>query len=637
MRTLLLPTWVGSSPEDAVDIGGFSAVRENGSNLPKHESGIFSEFSEYPDLFIKGFEDVLNFVLHHKEEYFLMIEDIKYLSFRYILRNTRVYYKLIKYFSNPIYLKDNHVFRCVVSRAFTPYLLIGNSSITEKMWPVAKVEYNELLKYHIPIFGVRGDSTDLMGPDNRVVLKDFFCITPYNYVRQTIDWLDEQKICKYKKYLENVISIHNIQKSDKYNWQISYFDINRKWLSVDNRFNKTNYCNRILHKIHSSIKNKVLNEELQLYFAPVKNSSTGRYSMEIMKDALYGGRYGIQIFQEMYYHYLGYQRERELLEKQVYKMAKEFHENKKEMKWFSLSLTNGVAGLLLTLRNFALISGNTSFKELLFEIIESIPQENIIRCDETDYYNGIAGLLYIICSSFNCLNQSITRKSKKNIELLVMQLYDRRSENGLWFQEEYYYQPLTGLGHGQSGYALALAAAIPFLEEDLCNQIKNQIDYCIQYEENCFDRTEINLPDYRKRLKNRNNETGEKKRKFMYGYCSGILGSSLVVNHLPDNLVCCKRKEWWRLNSEKYMKRSFLIGNDSLCCGPAGWMDYLASCHKENNWSAEMFEKLIYSVNEQGFVLNGLRDVEDISLYKGMSGIGYAILRYLGEYPSVLL
>lgn len=123
----------------------------------------------------------------------------------------------------------------------------------------------------------------------------------------------------------------------------------------------------------------------------------------------------------------------------------------------------------------------------------------------------------------------------------------------------------------------------------------------------------------------------------MYGYCSGILGSSLVVNHLPENLVCCERKEWWRLNSEKYMKRSVLIGNDSLCCGTAGWIDYLSSCHKGENWSEGLFEKLIYSVNEQGYVLNGLINVEEISLYKGVSGIGYAILRYLGDYPSVLL
>lgn len=637
MRTFLLPTWVGNRPEVAVDIGGFSAVRENGSNIPKHENGVFFEFGEYPDLFIKGFEDVLNFVLHHKEEYLSVIEDIKHLNFRYILRNTRVYYKLIKYFSNPIYLKDNHIFGCAVSRVFAPYLLICNSDITEKMWPIAEVEYNELYKYHIPIFGVQGDSTDLLGPDNEIILKDFFYIDPYNYVRQTIDWLDERSICKYRQYLENVIAIHNIQKSDKYNWQISYFDINRKWLSVDNGFNLFNYCNRILHNIHSSIENKALNEELQLYFAPVKDSLTGRYSMEIMKDALYGGRYGVQIFQEMYYHYFGCQKERERLENQVYIMAKEFHENKRELKWFSMSLTNGVAGLLLLLRNFALISGNTSFNELLFEIIHSIPQENIIRCDESDYYNGIAGLLYIICSSFKCLNQSITKENQKMIEFLVLQLFERRSEDGLWFQEEFYYQPLTGLGHGQSGYVLALAEAIPFLEEKLRNQVEKQIAYCIQYEEDCFDKTEINLPDYRKLLKKRNHEAREKRRKFMYGYCSGILGSSLVVNHLPENLVCCERKEWWRLNSEKYMKRSVLIGNDSLCCGTAGWIDYLSSCHKGENWSEGLFEKLIYSVNEQGYVLNGLINVEEISLYKGVSGIGYAILRYLGDYPSVLL
>lgn len=39
MRTLLLPKWIGNSPENAIDIGGFSAVHNNGINLPKDFEG----------------------------------------------------------------------------------------------------------------------------------------------------------------------------------------------------------------------------------------------------------------------------------------------------------------------------------------------------------------------------------------------------------------------------------------------------------------------------------------------------------------------------------------------------------------------------------------------------------------------
>lgn len=91
------------------------------------------------------------------------------------------------------------------------------------------------------------------------------------------------------------------------------------------------------------------------------------------------------------------------------------------------------------------------------------------------------------------------------------------------------------------------------------------------------------------------------------------------------------------MNAVQYLKKAILIGNDSLCCGTAGWIDYLASCHKNEEWSDELFKKIIFSINEQGYVFNGLEGVNEISLFKGMSGIGYSVLRYMGKYPSVLL
>lgn len=395
------------------------------------------------------------------------------------------------------------------------------------------------------------------------------------------------------------------------------------------------YCNNLLASIQSAVSNCTLNEELELYFAPVKDSRTGRYSMDIMKDALYSGRYGVQIFLEMYYHFYGFEQRKKALENRVLKMANDFYLNTNEMKWFNLSFTNGVASLLMELRNFALISNRNSFVEMIFKIIKSIPEKNITRSEESDYYNGIAGLLYIICDCYKKFNVDIDLYARNLIEYIVTDLFKRCDICGLWFQEEFYHQPLTGLAHGQSGYALALSKALPYINEGMRLKVTSQIQKCMDYEYNCYDNSEMNLPDYRKLLLKKGGDKSQKK--FMYGYCSGILGTALVVSELSEELISFQKKEIWKMNAVQYLKKDILIGNDSLCCGTAGWIDYLASCHKNEEWSDELFKKIIFSINEQGYVFNGLEGVNEISLFKGMSGIGYSVLRYMGKYPSVLL
>lgn len=415
----------------------------------------------------------------------------------------------------------------------------------------------------------------------------------------------------------------------KYNLFQNIFSRNTGILESDMLHNKCAFS------IQSAVSNCTLNEELELYFAPVKDSRTGRYSMDIMKDALYSGRYGVQIFLEMYYHFYGFEQRKKALENRVLKMANDFYLNTNEMKWFNLSFTNGVASLLMELRNFALISNRNSFVEMIFKIIKSIPEKNITRSEESDYYNGIAGLLYIICDCYKKFNVDIDLYARNLIEYIVTDLFKRCDICGLWFQEEFYHQPLTGLAHGQSGYALALSKALPYINEGMRLKVTSQIQKCMDYEYNCYDNSEMNLPDYRKLLLKKGGDKSQKK--FMYGYCSGILGTALVVSELSEELISFQKKEIWKMNAVQYLKKDILIGNDSLCCGTAGWIDYLASCHKNEEWSDELFKKIIFSINEQGYVFNGLEGVNEISLFKGMSGIGYSVLRYMGKYPSVLL
>lgn len=65
---------------------------------------------------------------------------------------------------------------------------------------------------------------------------------------------------------------------------------------------------------------------------------------------------------------------------------------------FNLSFTNGVASLLMELRNFALISNRNSFVEMIFKIIKSIPEKILQEVKSQTIIMELQGcfILYVI-------------------------------------------------------------------------------------------------------------------------------------------------------------------------------------------------------------------------------------------------
>lgn len=152
---------------------------------------------------------------------------------------------------------------------------------------------------------------------------------------------------------------------------------------------------------------------------------------------------------------------------------------------FNLDNDEYTPRLLSTLTQYTLVCNTNnpnSFVEMIFKIIKSIPEKNITRSEESDYYNGIAGLLYIICDCYKKFNVDIDLYARNLIEYIVTDLFKRCDICGLWFQEEFYHQPLTGLAHGQSGYALALSKALPYINEGMRLKVTSQIQKCMDYE-----------------------------------------------------------------------------------------------------------------------------------------------------------
>lgn len=364
----------------------------------------------------------------------------------------------------------------------------------------------------------------------------------------------------------------------------------------------------------------------------------GRYDIGIMNNGLYSGNLGIYLFLTMYYDYFDKYKELEKLDYQIKQYIENYIKNNSKLKQLDLGYTQGVAGILAFLYYYRQITQKEEYEDYIEKIVMQIPTENVLKMEETDLFNGVSGLLYIICLIYQ--NQTIKQETKNLMHILTNKVMEASDpETMLIYNFETEYKPLTGIAHGQCGYALALAYMLEFAEEELKTAIINKIRLSEYYEKQQYCEKDKNIPDYRKfsvHIRNANPYNYEKR--YMYGKCSGIIGCTQAYMKI-NNKVNIRDLDDWIKKANDFLNNSMLIGNDSLCCGTSSWIEYLIELQKKSeykDWCDKQIWKVFISRKEEGYVFNAFSNIRDISLYKGLAGVGYTLLRYLKNYPDII-
>ena len=50
-----------------------------------------------------------------------------------------------------------------------------------------------------------------------------------------------------------------------------------------------------------------------------------------------------------------------------------------------------------------------------------------------------------------------------------------------------------------------------------------------------------------------------------------------------------------------------------------------------------MKNKIVTVLKRDGYIFNCLTNIDGISLYRGITGIGYSYLRILGDWPGIVI
>ncbi len=285
-----------------------------------------------------------------------------------------------------------------------------------------------------------------------------------------------------------------------------------------------------------------------------------------------------------------------------------------------MGFSGGMSGMIYALLKMGQLGGKESALELSLRIAEQIPFDKIKPIENLDVGDGWGGILLVWLALYE--------------ESSEQKFLDQASYIGkcLIQEKENIKKPCSGFFHGYAGMSYALFRLYKFTQEQAFYE---QATKWIHLERDFFVKESQNWLV--------SGSTPEEPR-YWTQYCHGSagiglgrLGSYSIYN---DSLILSEIEI--ALNTTY---KDLTLPFDFLCCGQMGSVDLFITAGekldpKYHKWAWERVSLILERKKEQGRLSYSPQiPIEDPSLFRGLAGIGYQLLRLQNpqEFPSLLL
>lgn len=231
---------------------------------------------------------------------------------------------------------------------------------------------------------------------------------------------------------------------------------------------------------------------------------------------------------------------------------------------------------------------------------------------------GMAGLLSALCRFDRYKGKrEIIRKAADR--LLAMKTLEYNGKT-LWKTLPDTARPISGAGHGHAGVAEALYAAARVLgEEKYADAASEALDFEMEIYEKYHEKfgTWADLRSY-------------PPEGYMHGYCSGAPGIGIMLERIRQSGFDDERIEGLVRRARACVDHLPLNGRDHLCCGNSAIVEYYLTAGDSDAAGrvlAAMHERAKKD-GEYRYMGYQLNNSVTPSLFYGVSGIGYELLRY---------
>ena len=542
------------------------------NNIPML-NGKLVYFNNYKKEIYSGFEEMMNVFMDSKSKLIGKngkINVFKGCIVRNVLKSTQLYMNLLNYSNHPNYAQ----------------YMLSREKLIENLWSypyknkeVIKYEYNDMMYDDIPVFFSYTDSKNIIS-STKEIIKDYFPQSGLSKVLQRIKNLDVEEIEKQKSILKVRLGQYNeVVDNLKGNMECSY--------KID--FN-INILGEIKEIINFIISKGVYSEQgNQISWADIimNKQNPNIWEEGSLDCGIYNGLSGVALLFLEFYNISKEHKYFEIYEKTIISAIREadFDNN--------MSAYGGKVSILFPIIREIQKTGKSNFSYYINEI-KSFIKENINNFQELDWLSGYSGVIALMLNIYEVLNDKECLDIAIQLGYKICHNIDIKNFN------------IIGYAHGCSGIAIALSRLYNYC----CNELFINKAYKLIEKERML-------------IKDNNYKINSK-------WCSGYTGIGLSRLELYK-----KYNDSTMLDEIEYsvnIIENSIKKDDCLCHGNMADMELLNQYIKLINNKHDLLNKKLSNIylkkiDNGKYSIRQVPQFISVSLFTGLSGIGYQLLR----------
>ena len=653
LRTGLLPAWTGTHPGISIDVSGMGGpdyqmtgdwwpvwrdVNTDAMRLD-YETGTMLSHPNQPMLqgarvdardyavdTAAGFAATYRFLVEHRDRLLSTngpLSPFYGVKLRYVLRATRAYIILLQRLFHPEFLRDGADRSIEIERLARPLAQsLSMGAANPSGWKIYAAERDAIERLDIPSFSIFSDS-DSLWAEGKPIVPHFLPETPFEAVRTQILRLSDEDLKQQVGFIR--ASIESRFAATRSTGRAAAAAGTDRHVDTEPCLTREDLI-REAHAIAGRIRQAAIRgrDGTSTWFSFIPDPLTDRLSIGAMGESICEGKPGIAFFLSALGHVSANHEFDELATAALASLrgGLEKPDGPGDV-WTSLGI-DGIAGYIYGLVRMSAWLADRDLLDLAVQAAQRLTTKSIATDERLDVISGPAGSILGLNALWTATNSPVVIEHAMRCGDRLLNKRTRNTDHLSW-QVPWASRPLTGFAHGAAGIAYALTVVSRMSGE---KRFRDAAEEGIAYETAVYSQDAGNWPDFREL-------PGRPKGTFMTAWCHGAAGIGLArlggLAELDSPAI--------RLDIDRALQCTLaapIDDADHICCGNLGRADFLIEASRRLN-RPDLLEEArrrvsavvrrsretgAYRLNAQG---EGMEP--NPSLFQGLSGIGYLLLR----------